>query len=205
MYENSERKKKKHSALFSLIQQVCIEMSHCAILGDSFVKRLRKYCKGRLGTKRIRMFGYGGLTAAELRDSKYLLDRATRHRPHTVLLSIGGNDLADGKSADDVEDDLWHIVDYLTQKRRVQHIIIAEVTPRNKFRIKEMTPDIFNTSRRALSNRLKKSTFPASYMFVKKLKFPDDFDKDGVHLGEERDGKRGQQKFYQFARKVLRL
>lgn len=64
-----------------------------AIFGDSFIKRLRKFCKGSLKVLG-NFYWYGKRGLRTDRMDEHLLNRMIQRAPDVAFICVGGNDIS---------------------------------------------------------------------------------------------------------------
>jgi hypothetical protein len=108
-----------------------------AIIGESYVRHLRDFCRERgephlyIASERI------GLRGATIRGPKAilpLLTQAVRMRcVQTFIINVGSNDLCDAsRSPDEVVEDLVRLARYASAKNDTVRVHICQISQRRK-------------------------------------------------------------------------
>lgn len=81
------------------------------LFGNSYVKRLREFCSGRLHVPGdVYWYGRGGLRTDRMDYRLY--DRMLRKRPQIAVINIGGNDITPTSAPRDISSEFaisWRI------------------------------------------------------------------------------------------------
>ena len=159
-------------------------MARFSLFGDSYIKRLQKFCGGDLrvpgSTRYVRKGGLGCDTL-----TKKLRDRmiATAATSDYVFLSIGGNDISCTSNPDHIYDNICELVKDI-EDAGVRRVYISEILPRENFSKRPgLTKTKFNRDRKAI-NRLLYENYGTRVIKFHDIRCPRDYDVDLVHLSE---------------------
>jgi hypothetical protein len=164
-----------------------------AIVGDSYVRRLRDFCMERgaphlnIASERIIYFGLGGATIRGPKAILPLLTQAVRMRcVQTFVIHVGSNDLCDAsRSPDEVVEDLVRLARYVLAKNDTVRVHICQISQRRK-----LPHPSFNRRVRRVNRMLRRAVKGISRMHFARfsgLEHPprNHFVDDGVHYNSK--------------------
>lgn len=132
-----------------------LRVAKMALFGDSYIKRLGKYCDLFLGVPgECRFFGVGGKRAD--RPHQEVLNQLLEFQPDTMFVFIGGNDISVNSSPRQTFDDIVNIMDSIDYNGATT-VYIGENLTRGQFSNSPgLTKDIFDRKRKLINKKLKK-------------------------------------------------
>lgn len=193
LYINSKKRFHCHSSFWDIWNK----MAKVALVGSSYVSRLEKFCEGDLKIPgEVKFFGVSGMRADNIPQNK--INEILIFKPDIVIILVGGNDICDNSSPNDIVKNIKNLVDEL-KENAVQFIYVSEILPRGKFKYSvELTIERFNSQKKKINKKLQNFA-NASVISMKKIKYPEDYIRDCVHLNDS-----GQKKlFFNFRTVVL--
>ena len=163
-----------------------------ALYGDSYVKRLRGFCNNDLrvpGT--VYWYDKSGLRAdlkkrdgqREDTDARAMYNSMLELRPDVAFINVSGNDITSQTTPREIFDRVVLIVNDL-QAAGTSTIFVAEIMTRGDF---SKSPDqhldkaTFDRKRQEI-NTLLAQRFKENLIRFSDVRYPDDYDKDQVHL-----------------------
>ena len=163
-----------------------------ALYGDSYVKRLRGCCNNDLrvpGT--VYWYDKSGLRAdlkkrdgqREDTDARAMYNSMLELRPDVAFINVSGNDITSQTTPREIFDRVVSIVNDL-QAAGTSTIFVAEIMTRGDF---SKSPDqhldkaTFDRKRQKI-NSLLAQRFKENLIRFSDVRYPDDYDKDQVHL-----------------------
>ena len=149
-----------------------------AVFGSSFVSRLGRSSEADC---RIKYFGVGGMTAEE--PNKACLESLLRYAPDRVLIHLGGNDISIHKTPREMADDILRLVSHLEDKG-VGTVLVGQILTRGGTFKKSpgMTGDMFQRKKNRVNTILRGKL--GKRFILLRMKFPQDFAADEVHISE---------------------
>lgn len=179
-------------------------MAKFAVLGSSYVERLRRFTSEDLKVPgEVRWFGVPGLRCDSL--SEEMWRRILTYKPDCLFLHVGGNDITTTTSPNDVVRKIMDIYCNLKDSG-VKSVFVAEVLTRGDFSRspdKDLTKVIFDKKRKKI-NTLLKSQLGHQFVVFKDIKYPRDFHGDLVHLGTVGlDSASGMKKYFYRIRRLF--
>lgn len=167
-----------------------------ALLGDSYIGRLGRFCGGFLGVPgECRFYCVGGMRADSV--DQRVLRALMEFQPETVFVCLGGNDISMNSSPRQTFDDITKVVNILTNNG-AKNVYIGEIMTRGQFsRSPGLTKEIFDKKRKLINKHLKKK-YGRFFVTFSDIHFPDHYDEDKVHLNTARtvrDSVPGMKKF----------
>lgn len=181
-------------------------MAKFAIFGDSYVKRLERFCRN--GTKlqvpgNVQFFGKGGLRTDKM-DNKLYSD-CLHSQAHTVILHVGGNDITPISSPRDIFNRIQAMVKDLTDME-VKNVYVCEILTRGDFsKCPGLTKEVFDRQRKKINSLLQRK-YRNFYVRFSDIKYPSDYLSDLIHLQyyEDRDNKsQGMKKYLCRMKRIL--
>lgn len=153
-----------------------------AIFGDSFIQRLRKFCKGSLKVPgNVYWYGKGGLRTDRM--DEHLLNRMIQRAPDVAFICVGGNDISANSTPRQIFQRILDIVSSLSEQG-TRCILIAQVLQRGNFsKSPGLTKRSFELQRHKLNWLLAKE-FKKNFIKFPDVNFPNDFLPDLVHLSD---------------------
>ena len=159
-------------------------MSKIALFGDSYIKRLEKFCGGFLGIPGdCRFYGVGGMRADNPHEG--LLREMLCFKPNALFICLGGNDITADCSTKEIFDKIVGIVS--DAKSVAEHVYICEIMTRGIFRATGLRKKEFDKKRRLLNRYLRK-TYGQYFVTFSDIRYPTHYDKDRVHLSTTTEG-----------------
>lgn len=178
-------------------------MATFALLGDSYIERLRRYCADDMSVPgRVYFFGKGGLRTD--RVPEHLWRKVLSTNIDVILINAGGNDISTTSSPKEICRRICEMAESL-YRSGVKKVYIAEILTRGDFRkCPGLTKQVFDEQRRYL-NGLLMAQFGQNFVRFKDIHFPKDYDADLVHLGTSEKLKRnsGMRKFQSRIRRIF--
>lgn len=158
-------------------------MAKVAFLGSSYIARLDKFCCSDMKIPgQTQFFGVPGLRADSVPPSK--IQEITVFNPDIICVLVGGNDISDTSSPSEIFKNIVNLVDVLKNVCMIYQIYVCEVLSRGKFKFsKHMTYERFEAQRTKINKKLiiMKN---ASIIPLRKIKYPQDYVSDCVHLND---------------------
>lgn len=135
-------------------------MAKFALLGSSYVERLRRFTSEDLKVPReVRWFGVPGLRCDSLTEEMWR--RIMTYKPDCLFLHVGGNDITTTTSPRDVVRKIINIYGILKDSG-VKSVFVAEVLTRGDFSRspdKDLTKVIFDKKKKEDQHPLEESTW----------------------------------------------
>lgn len=179
-------------------------MSKTALLRDSYVKRLGRFCDGFLGISgECRFYGVGGMRADSV-IQRVLCELMDFH-PETVFVCLGGNDISVNSSPRQTFEDIVNVVSILSENGH-KNVYISEIITRGQFsKPPGLTKEIFDKKGKVINKQLRKK-YGRFFVTFSDIHFPEHYDADKVHLNTKGTGKvPGMKKFQcRFSRVLCR-
>ena len=161
-------------------------MARFSLLGDSYIKRLQKFCDGDLHAPgSARFVRQGGLRCDRLdtQMKKRMIRTATKS--DYIFLSIGGNDISPISDPTRIYDNICDLVREL-ENAGVRRVFISEILPRADFKKSDppgLTKSKFERDRKKV-NSLLIERYGSQVIRFHDIRCPRDYDEDLVHLSE---------------------
>lgn len=168
-------------------------MTRTALFGDSYIKRLGRFCDHFLGIPGdCSFYGVGGMRADSI--NKEALRRLIEFHPHTVCVCLGGNDISTSSTPKKTYEDIIEFVKLL-ENSGVNTVYVCEIMTRGKFlKTPGLDKKTFDKKRKLINDHLRKK-FGQRYLSFPDIHFPKHYDRDGVHLSETTTSNSGMKKF----------
>ncbi|XP_069106512.1 uncharacterized protein [Argopecten irradians] len=169
-------------------------MAKFAILGSSYISRLRDFCEGDLKVPgECRFYGKGGMRTDSIPTR--MMVNLKDYDADVVFIHLGGNDIQQDSNPRHIFLNLCTIVETLTEMGAT--VYIAEICRRGDFsKAPGLDEKSFNKQRNAI-NRLLKEKF-GKYMIKVPLQYPADYDDKLVHFSHF-----GLRKYFFMVRRVF--
>ena len=169
-------------------------MAKIALLGDSYVTRLEKFCLGDLKVPGdVRFFGVGGM---KLENYAQALESVKLFHPDAVFINLGGNSISPKTEPSQLAEQLVNIVTEL-KVIGVKKVFLAEIKERGRFKPDKLDKKCFDAQRTKI-NKILRKRFGNDFIVFQDIKYPRDYAADLVHFND-----RGTQKFFYSVRRVL--
>ncbi|XP_033724642.1 uncharacterized protein LOC117314669 [Pecten maximus] len=169
-------------------------MAKFAILGSSYISRLRDFCEGDFKVPGdCRFFGKGGMRTDSI--PHWMMADLESFNPDVVFVHLGGNDIRRDSSPKDIFSNLCAIVE--TLKKSGAKVHIAEICRRGDFsKAPGLMEASFNRQRNAI-NRLLIERYGKCIVKIP-LQYPADYDNKLVHFSDY-----GIRKYFFMVRRVF--
>ena len=161
-------------------------MARFSLLGDSYIKRLQKFCNGDLhipGSARFVQRGGQRCDRLDAPMKKRMIETAAKS--DFIFLSIGGNDISPISDPEDIYTNICNLVRDL-ENAGVRRVFISEILPRADFSKsdpKGLTKTKFEYDKKTV-NSLLFQKYGTQVIKFHDIQCPRDYDTDLVHLSE---------------------
>lgn len=155
-------------------------MTRTALFGDSYIKRLGRFCDHFIGIPgQCNFYGIGGMRADNMH--KEALRQLIEYHPNTVCVCWGGNDITASSTPKKTYEDIINLVNLLENKG-VKTVYVCEIVTRGKFgKSPGLDKKTFDKKRKLINNELRKK-FGQQFVTFPDIHFPKHYNKDGVHI-----------------------
>ena len=169
-------------------------MAKIALFGDSYISRLKKFCRGDMKFPGdVRFYGVGGMN---LENYSETIEDVKLFHPDAVFINLGGNNITTKTKPSKFAENLMDIVKELN-KIGVQKVYVAEITKRGKFKPEKLDKQCFDGQRTKI-NKLLRKKYGNDFIVFQDINYHRDYDTDLVHYND-----RGMQKFFYRVRRLL--
>ena len=159
-------------------------MAKTALFGDSYIKRLNRFCDNFLGVPgECRFYGVGGMRADN--PHQEVLKSCIDFQPDAVFLCIGGNDISAESSPRQTFEHIVNIANSF-EAHGTKTVYIGEIMTRGQFwKSPGLTKETFDKKRKLINRHLRKK-YGRLFVTFPDIHFPEHYATDGVHLNTSR-------------------